>query len=286
MANLETQKLEDILRDRIGRFVDNKSKWRLHRHKILQEICGYDNNAFLCGGAARDVLLSQNYKPIIPRDLDIILECADLNKVADSFAGHVKRWNSYGGLSIQIQDWSVDLWLLSETWAAKEKIVEVNSFVDFPKTTFLDIDAVAVQLFKRKGQKRKIHAKGFFEAILKKTIEINLEDNPNPAMCIVRSLRIANKFRFAIGPKLARYIAHYANQIELEEILGLYRTRYQPTVSFIEEIGCYIETIKKQIRVSNKQPVKLPVSENKVYFHSTCWNSSLQKNARCLFSTE
>jgi len=286
MVDLETQKLEGILRDRIGRFVDNKSKCYLHRHKALQKISECDHNAFLCGGAARDILLSHNYKPIIPRDLDIVLEYADLNKVADSFADYVKKWNSYGGLSIQIKDYSLDLWLLSETWASKEKNVEVNSFVDFPKTTFLDIDAVAVQLFKRKRQKRKIYSKGFFEAILKKTIEINFEDNPNPAMCIVRSLRIANKFKFAIGPKLARYIAHYANQIELEEILRLYRIRYQPTGSSIEEIGCHIETIKKQIRVSNKQPVKLPVSENKVYSHSTCWNSSLQKDARCLFSTE
>lgn len=282
MVDSKKQKLKAILSDRIGRFVDNRSKWCLHRHEALQKIREYDRNAFLFGGAARDILLSNNYNPIIPRDLDIVLSYADLNKVADSFVDSDKRWNCYGGVSIQIKDWSLDLWRLPETWAFKEKFVGVKGFVDLPRTTFLDINAVAVQLFKRKGQKREIYSKGFFEAILKKTIEINLEDNPNPAICIVRSLRIATKFNFAIGTKLAKYIEHYANRIELEEILRLYQNRYQPTGLSIDELDNYIKAIRQHVRVSDKRPVKLPASENNGYFYSSLWGNSLQRNSQYL----
>ncbi len=281
MVDSKTGKLEDILRDRIGRFVDNKSKWCLHRHKALQKICEYDPNAFLCGGAARDILLSHNYNPIIPRDLDIVLKYADLNKISDSFVNGVKRWNCYGGVSIQIKDLSLDLWKLSETWAFKKKYVEVKSFVDFPKTTFLDIDAVAVQLFKEKRQKRKIYSKGFFEAILKKTIEINLEDNPNPAMCIIRSLRIANKFKFAIGPRLAHYMVSYTNQMEIEELAEIYQNRYASARVTTEKLYNCFKSIKTQIRTSSNRSVKVFVKQDSNFFEQ---HPSLTKRNRYLFA--
>ena len=120
MDDLETRKLENTLRHRMGLFVDGESTHRLSCHKALQKICKYDPNAFLFGGAARDILLSDNYNPTVPRDLDIVLKYADLDRVANSFVDSVKRWNCYGGVSIQIKDLSLDLWRLSETWAFKE----------------------------------------------------------------------------------------------------------------------------------------------------------------------
>ncbi len=281
MVDSKTGKLEDILRDRIGRFVDNRSNWCLHRHKALQKICKHDPNAFLCGGAARDILLSHNYNPIIPRDLDIVLKYADLNKLSDSFVNSVKRWNCYGGVAIQIKDLSLDLWRLSETWASKKKYVEVKGFVDFPKTTFLDIDSVAVQLFKGKGQKRKIYSKGFFEAILKKTIEINLEDNPNPAMCIVRSLRIANKFKFAIGPRLARYMISYTNQIEIEELAEIYQRRYASACVTTEKLYNCFKRIETQMQASNNRPVKVFAKQDSHFFEQP---PSSPKRNRYLFA--
>lgn len=286
MVDLEIQKLEDILRGRIGRFVGNKSKWCLPCHKALQRIHEYDRNAFLCGGAVRDILLSNKYNPIIPRDLDIVLGYVEIKKVSELFSDYPQRWNCYGGLSIKIKDWTFDIWSLKKTWAFVEKYVEGRGFSDFPKSTFLDIESVAVQLFTSKGRKREIYSKGFFEAILRKTIEINLKDNPNPTTCIVRSLATASKFKFAIGPNLAKYITDYTDRIDLEELLKLYRARYKATFLSIEEIYLYVKAIKEQLRVSDRKPVQLPNRPNKVHFQKQLWSSVLQQDTSCLVATK
>ena len=83
------------------------------------------------------------------------------------------------------------MWPIQDTWAFKERKVAGTGFSDYPKTTFLNIEAVAIQLFSKRRQKREIYSKGFFEAIAERTIELNFEENPTPTECIIRALRIA-----------------------------------------------------------------------------------------------
>lgn len=283
MVNSRIKILESDLRTRISCFVANKSNWCSTCYNALHKIQEFDQYAFLCGGAVRDILLSRRRNNIVPRDLDIVLGYTELEEVAASFSDSLKRWNCYGGVSIQIKDWSIDLWSLNKTWAFVQKLVEGKGFSDFPKTTFLDIEAVAVQLFSRKKGKREIYSKGFFEAILKKTIEINLEENPNPSMCIVRSLSVASKFKFAIGPKLAKYIAHYTSQTDLEELWTLYQIRYKYNYLSFKSFCLYIKAIEEQLRMSNKQSVKLPTPDNTYYSHPRLWSTAVKEDAESLF---
>ncbi len=284
MVDSRIQKLENELRARIRRFVADDSKWCSCRHEALRKISELKGKAILCGGAVRDILLSERRNRIVPRDLDIILGYAEIEKVADSFSDCTKRWNCYGGVSIQIKDWSIDMWPLDKTWAFKNNYVEGKGFSDFPKTTFLNIEAVAIQLFGRKGKKREIYSKGFFESILDRTIEINLEENPNPRMCIVRSLSVAKKYKFAIGPNLAWYIKRYANQIGLEELLELYQVRYRSIHLSANELYSFINAIEEQLRISDRRPVQLPVSDNTDYFQSELWSNSFHRPYQNLFT--
>ena len=286
MVGSRIQKLEDELRFRVGRFVADNSKWCSSRYKALRRIREFERHAFLCGGAVRDILLSDDRNSIIPRDLDIVLGYAEIENVAASFSDCTKRWNSYGGVSIQVKDWSIDMWPLQKTWAFQKKYVEGRGFSDFPKTTFLNIEAVAIQLFGKRGQRRAIYSNGFFEAILNKTIEINLKENPNPAACVVRSLSLAKKFKFAIGPKLARYIIHCADQIGLEKLLGLYQVRDRSTYLCVNELHSWIKAIEEQLRVSAEEPVRLPISDNKDYFQSELWTNLFQSPSQNLFTAK
>ena len=286
MVDSETKILEGKLRTRVSRFVADNSKWCSSRYKALRRIREFERHAFLCGGAVRDILLSDIQNHIIPRDLDIVLGYADIKNVADSFSDCTKKWNCYGGVSIQVKDWSIDMWPLQKTWAFEKKYVEGKSFSDFPKTTFLNIEAVAIQLFSKKGKKRAIYSKGFFEAILNKTIEINLKENPNPPMCVVRSLSIAKKFKFAIGPNLARYITRCANNIGLEKLLEVFQVRYSSTHLSGNELYSCIKAIEEQLRISAKDPVKLPISDNKDYFRSEMWSKLFQRPSQNLFTAK
>ena len=255
MVSLETDKLKRDLRARLGRFVATDSKRHYpHLYSLLENIRNSDYPAFLCGGAVRNFLLCNNS---IPRDLDIILGYVSRERLETLFPDHIKGKTSLGGLKLQVKDWSIDMWPIQDTWAFKEKEVGGKGFSDYPKTVLLNIDAIAIQLFSKRRQKREIYSEGFFEAIAERTIELNSEENPAPAECIVRALHIANKFKFVIGPRLARYMISHANQMEIEELAGIYRRRYVNADVTIEKLHCCFRSIETQMQASNNRPVKV-----------------------------
>jgi len=279
MVNLKIQKMKRDLRARLGRFVATDSKRHYpHLYSVLEDIRNNNYPAFLCGGAVRDMLLCNNS---IPRDLDIILGSVSRERLETLFPDHIKGETSLGGLKLQVEDWSIDMWLIQDTWAFKEGKVTGKGFSDYPKITFLNIDAIAIQLFSKRRQKREIYSKGFFEAIAERTIELNFEENPAPAKCIVRALRIANKFKFVIGPRLARYMISYTNQMEIEELAEIYQRRYMSADVTVEKLHNCFKSIETQMQASNNRPVKVFAEQNSNFFEQP---PSLPKRNRDLFA--
>lgn len=263
MVDLKRKELEYTLRTNLSRLVSNRSHSFSPCREMLEKIREIDAKALLCGSAVRDLLLKGTR--FIPRDLDIILCCGDIEDVASRFSNNSVKRNCYGGLSIQIKDWSFDIWQLDRTWAFQKNLVKYRGAWDFSKTTFLDIESIAVELFPKKGKKRRIFSKGFFESISSKTIEINLHENPNPLTCIIRALRIANTYRFAIGRDLANYISCNISKLDLEELFQAFRRRYENSTLSIEDLDVHIKAINEQLHESNTMPVKLPnLERNKI----------------------
>ena len=259
MASLEIPKLKQNLRKRLGHFVNTDSK-RLnpHLHGVLDEIRKSEYPAFLCGGAVRDMLLHNN----LPRDLDIILGYVSNDQLETLFSPFVKGRTGLGGLKLQIKDWSVDMWPIQNTWAFKEGKYSGSGFSDYPKVTFLNIDAIAVQLFTSRKKKRIIYSKGFFEAISTKTIELNFEDNPNPTKCIARALHMANNYKYALGPKLSLYIMSHLKQMEIEELVRIYQRRYMSAYVTIEVLSNCMKSIQTQLNTSTKTPVNISFEQD------------------------
>lgn len=273
MADLQIESLKKTVRNCLSEFVNDNSSWRHHPvHEVLKEIRQLRESTFLCGGAIRDILLSG--RSFAPRDLDIIFVYTSKNKIESLLKSYKSQRTKFGGFSIKVRDWNLDLWPLFETWAFKKQLVKGISIADFPKTTFLDVDAVAVELFTKKGRTRRIFSKGFFEAILNKTIEINFEENPYPAICIVKSLVIADRYKFALGPKIIRYIEYYSRQIEIEELLETCKVRYGVTQLFTDKLSSYMKAIKEHTKLSSKQPMKLPSVHSQNSFNSWPWTKS------------
>jgi hypothetical protein len=279
MVSLKIKKLKQQLRTRLGRFVGTYSKRHYpHLYSVLEDIRNNTYTAFLCGGAVRDMLLCNNS---IPRDLDIILGYVSREQLETLFPGHIKGKTSLGGLKLQVKDWSIDMWPIQDTWAFKEEKVPGKGFSDYPKITFLNIDAIAIQLFSKRRQKREIYSQGFFEAIAERTIEINFEENPAPAECIVRALRIANKFKFVIGPRLARYMISYTNRMEIEELAEIYQRRYMSADVTVEKLHNCFKSIETQMQASNNRPVKVFAEQNSNFLQQP---PSLSKRNRNLFA--
>jgi len=274
MVSLDERQLKQKLRKLIGRFVTTDSKRHYPQlYSVLEKINDNHYPAFLCGGAIRDVLLLQSS---IPRDLDIILGNVSKEKLEKDFSSYDRKETKLGGMTLQVKDWSIDMWLIQDTWAFKEGKISGKGFSDYPKITFLDIDAIAIQLFSKRGYKRTIYTNGFFKAILNNTIEINFEENPYPAKCIVRALQIADKFNFKIGHKLAIYITSYVKKTDVEELAEIYKKRYMATNISAEKIYGCLKQIEKQLKTSNKKSVKVSLEYNGDFIKSK--NPSYKKN--------
>ena len=255
MVNLEIQKMKQILRERLGRFVSTESKqYYPQLYSLFEYIRDKNYPAFLCGGAVRNMLLTNKS---IPRDLDIILGYISKEQLENLFPNNIKGKTSLGGLKLQVKDWSIDVWPLQDTWAFRDGIFEGISFSDYPKITFLDIEAIAIQLFSKGRKRREIYSNGFFESISKKTIELNFDENPAPAECIVRALHIANEYKFLIGPKLAHYIISHTNRMEIEELVDIYKYRYKSIYINAERLHNCLNSLKTQIHNSKNKPVKI-----------------------------
>lgn len=256
MGEMDTERFEATLRDCVGRLVGENSFVRTHPvYGVLDRIRRYHGNAFLCGGACRDMLLRG--MRTVPRDLDIVVRYTSAADLAEHLGDYVKDRTRFGGFSVEVRDWEVDIWPLSETWAFKHGGAVGRGLDDFTKTTFLDIDAIAVQLFTQKGRKRSVYSHGFFEAIRRKRIEINFEDNPYPAKCVLKSIMLVARHNFAVGPRLARYMEHHLRQTNLDELAEVARIRYATSYLSASIIEGWLKNIQRQLRLGDKERIWL-----------------------------
>lgn len=224
MAELQIKRLESELREHVSRFV-NEILMKSPSAPIADKIKQNNWMAFLCGGTIRDLLLIE--KDSLPRDIDIIVHYVEKEELIEAFKFFNCRVNKFGGLSVQMSDWKVDIWPLAMTWAFQNNYVKYNSsFSSFTKTTFLNIEAIAVELFSERGRKRAIYSNGFFEAVSNRMLEINLKANPAPEINIARAIYMSLKYQFSFGPGLKKYINEHIDQLDKGWLLDIYKNNY------------------------------------------------------------
>jgi len=176
-----------------------------------------------------------------PRDVDIVVDCSpeELNAALASFPFHRTR---FGGLRIAFGKWSFDIWPLRNTWAFAVGHMHAT-FENLPKTTFFNIEAVAIQFNTKPRKRRPLYSFGFAEAISKRVLDINFEPNPFPQLCVIRGLLTATRHGLLLSPRLARYMLEQGNRAEIAEIMqaqfghyGIVRLRAQDIVSWLDHI--------------------------------------------------
>jgi hypothetical protein len=195
--------------------------------------------AFSFGGIPRGVLdTGAKYNP---RDLDLVFDDKDFLHFEKAFAPMIRRRNSYGGLKLIFNGLAIDAWPLSSTWAFRTKIIKDVSFKSLPKTTFLNIDGIIVEVNPRDKKPRRIYESGFYDGWIQNVLDINMVENPHPEICFARTLQISRRFGFRVSQRLAIYLwetfnktpilklqeaqhRHYGRiQISGNELLEVYR---------------------------------------------------------------
>ena len=251
---------ERAVRDRAARFLTSRVRTRRPLVEALTAIVERTAEAYLFGGLIRDLVITTGI--VKPRDVDVVFSGADVDELISAIEGSVIRRTRFGGVSVNVCGWRLDLWPLEETWAFRSRLVPTISFGTLPCTTFLNIEAVTLQIKSSPGCPRSIFECGFFDAVRSRTLELNLEENPFPALAVARALVLASRMRYALGPRLVRYIAEYATTVSIEDVLRAQIQHYGFVRRDRSDLERWLVAIRRHYETAAATAFELPVSNS------------------------
>jgi hypothetical protein len=252
MANPSTTELKTILLAEVDAFCRAHIDARTEVGEFLESIRANRWPAVFFGGTLRSLLVDRFFhdRRGRPRDLDIVFRGPKLASLRDVFGPLITRETRFGGLQLRKGDWQFDVWPLDQTWAIREDGVSQPGFDHLPRTTFLNVEAVAVDVWPTDGE-RRIYSDDdrFFQAIRSREVEINRSENPYPELCVVRSLLMAHDLEFRVGPELTRFISSHGTRMDLASFDRVQTKHYGhiriPSAvlrSWVEDIANYTQT--------------------------------------------
>jgi len=256
MVDEANPQLEFRLRRRLSAFIHRESVWRPALRSLQERTQDRGWTIYVFGGTLRDLLALA--PSTVPRDLDLVVAGTTRQSLESVFERELVRVNRFGGLHLVTHKLPVDMWTLDSTWAFRERLVHGSDFSDLPRTTFLNVEAIAAEFHTRPGRARTLYTRGFFRGIQERQVEINLEDNPYPALCIVRSLLTAQRLRFSLGPRLVRFIMHHARRIPIEELEAIQRSHYGRIRLNRHQLHTLTVLVREQASHIKIRPVTLP----------------------------
>ena len=223
-------KLETIIRREVAAFCRRLDPLRDYAARLADSVRRDDWRGVFFGGTVRSLLVSRlGYdREGRPRDVDVVVQGPPLDLLRKLFERDLVRETRFGGLQLCRGEWQFDVWPLDRTWAIVQDRIDRPDFVHLPYTTFLNVEAIAIDAWTIRGQERQIYSGDgqFFDAIVNREVEINRAANPFPELCVVRSLLMACELGFRIGPRLARYIADHGSAITAVEFEQLQQKHY------------------------------------------------------------
>src|SRR5258708_14757136 len=227
---LHIESLKSLLRHEVAMLCQHdKRKWKSEIWKTVEEIRVNNWRGVFFGGTLRSLLISRIASNTFgrPRDVDIVLSGAKLNDIKVHFERYVTRETRFGGVQLWRNNWQFDVWPLDSTFAFQDKVHEPE-FPDLPNTTFLNLEAVAIDVWPQMGRARRIYSGDdqFFTGILSRTIELNNESNPFPELCVARALVIASDLQWKVGTRLLKYLTKHGSAMSEVDFEEVQRKRY------------------------------------------------------------
>ncbi|MEL7499559.1 MAG: hypothetical protein AAFN77_18290 [Planctomycetota bacterium] len=264
-ANVEMRK---SLRNEVSRFYRrDKRIWKQPIVDMLRTLQEANTEAVFFGGTLRSLLISRllGNKQGRPRDIDIVVSGNSVDEIKEIVKDKIERETRFGGLKVQEANWEFDLWPLEKTWAFVKDDEAHREFSELPKTTFFNMEAIAVEVWPKPGKARKVFAGNnqFFNGIRERVLEINREENPYPSLCVVRGLIMASGLGFDLGPKLTKYIASHGDGLTLSEIEEVQRAHYGSQRRMSTELKSWISHVAEAHVKRPSSNSSLPVKRQK-----------------------
>jgi hypothetical protein len=83
---------------------------------------------------------------------------APIEALRERFLRLASGESRFGGLRLRRMEWQCDVWPLELTWAFIHDKVRAPDFADLPRTTFFNLEAIAVEVWPRPGQPRIVYS--------------------------------------------------------------------------------------------------------------------------------
>ena len=255
MDNDVNQPLEESLRRRFSEFVSSRGVRIDAVLHTMQTMRTRGWTVFFFGGVPRGVF--DDGKKYQPRDLDLVFDDEHYSSFESAFEHHIVKRNNYGGLKLEVKGFRIDAWPLNSTWAFRNGILSDPSFEKLPLTTFLNIDAIVVEAAPPKFRKRRIFDAGFFAAWRDRILDINLKDNPYPAICVARSLYLSKYFGFRLSHNLAAYIHEKLTETPIIELLDAQVSHYGFIKFDAGQLLKIYQELEQQLKKAHPNPIIL-----------------------------
>ena len=214
-----------------------------------------DWRPFLFGGLMRDIFILGLRQG--PRDIDVVVAKGSSEELEQALRPYIRRRNRFGGFQLELGRWHFDIWPLQTTWAFLHERALDPRPENLPKTTFLNVEAVAVELQPQGGVGGVVES-GFFEAVRQRILDINFEANPYPALAAVRALATAARLKYSIAPRLARYIVETKHQFGVEALVAAQDSHYGFVRFRSGTIQLLTEHIHRELERCPTDPLRLP----------------------------
>lgn len=171
-----------------------------------------DGDLYLFGGVLRDLALLGGKS--FNSDIDLVVEgdWQSCTKYLDHLGA---RRNKFGGYRLEVAGWDVDIWNARETWAIKQGLVPYRGIASLTETTVLNWDAVLMNWRTR----ALVFRDRYLDEIQSRTLDIVLEQNPDPSGMAVRVFRhLCLKDAKSVTPRALTYLANCTAIYSLAEL--------------------------------------------------------------------
>jgi hypothetical protein len=241
---------------------------RLTVTEVFERVRTRGWDAYVVGGTLRDLVSDSSksgFRKVNPRDIDVVVVDVAVHDLAKCFSDMIARRTRFGGLHLvkriaNVCEVHFDVWPLADTWAMKEYGI-TPEISQFPSTPFLNLDAVAIDLYAKPGHARAVYENGFYDGMAAKFIDINFERNPYPDVCAIRALIMAAKLQFALSPRLASFISSGTNdqQLVLERLQQAQLSHYGQIRCCDAELRSWLTSIRRQLSMGSERiEIKVP----------------------------
>jgi hypothetical protein len=205
-----------------------------------------EGEVYLFSGVIRNFFLNRYHI----RDIDLVVDkIENLEKI---LSRHDYKKNSFGGYKLKIENRTIDIWFLKNTWGLNlQHKIEFQLERLLPETAFFNFSSIVYSL----NKKEFIVSKHFANFIKKKEIDLVLAPNLNHELCVVNSLYYTEKIKYPLGKKLIQHINNLHKQIRSKnKTYEVVQIKHFGQVLFTEEfIDSWIESQLENLNIKLKK---------------------------------